>query len=202
MSELVELKEAVIVEGVHDKNRIKTFICSPVISTGGFRIFKDKEKQILIRKLADRRGILILTDSDSAGFVIRKFIEGIVDKEKILHAYAPMILGKEKRKSSPSKEGLLGVEGIEKEELIKAIKKSGATIKGENNEKSGPDIDKTDLYELGLSGGQDSKSKREKLLKSLSLPFYLSANELLCALNCFFTKDEFYSYYRAHSYDD
>ena len=128
MNDKIELREAIIVEGRYDRIRLSGFISTPVIETGGFRVFKDKEKQALIRSIAERRGILIMTDVDSAGFVIRNFLKGIIPQEKIKHAYIPTVKGKEKRKSEPSKEGTLGVEGLDRDSLIKAIIDSGAHI--------------------------------------------------------------------------
>ena len=128
MNDKIALREAIIVEGRYDRIRLSGFISTPVIETGGFRVFKDKEKQALIRSIAERRGILIMTDVDSAGFVIRNFLKGIIPQEKIKHAYIPTVKGKEKRKSEPSKEGTLGVEGLDRDSLIKAILDSGAHI--------------------------------------------------------------------------
>lgn len=191
-SEKIEIKEAVIVEGKYDKIKLQSFISSPVIETNGFRIFKDKEKQSLIRKIADTRGILVITDSDSAGFMIRNFLKGFVSDDKIRHAYIPNIKGKEKRKEEPSKEGFLGVEGIDISLITEAIEKSAATIIGKSDIKeNGTKITKTDFFELGLSGRENSNILRKKVLSSLSLPEYLSTNAMITAVNCLFTKDEF-----------
>ncbi|MBR2108744.1 MAG: DUF4093 domain-containing protein [Ruminococcus sp.] len=187
---MISIKEAVIVEGRYDKIKLSEVIDTPVIETGGFRIFKDKEKQNLIRKIAEERGILILTDSDSAGFVIRNFLKGSVPEEKIKHAYIPQLKGKEKRKSEVSKEGLLGVEGVSAEIIADAVRKSGATILGEKNEIKMSCITKQDLYELGLTGKENSAVLREKLLKKLGLPTYLSTNAMLSALNCLYSLEE------------
>lgn len=196
MSERLRLKEAVIVEGRYDRIKLSELIATPVIETGGFRVFKDKEKQRLIAGIAEKRGILILTDSDAAGFVIRNFLKEIIPLENIKNAYVPEILGKEKRKSAPSKEGLLGVEGMELSILKEAILKSGATMIGEDAAERGEPIRKGDLYAFGLSGKENSSALREALLSSLGLPKYLSANALVDALNCLFTKEEFEAYYR------
>ena len=187
---MISIKEAVIVEGRYDKIKLSEVIDTPVIETGGFRIFKDKEKQNLIRKIAEERGILVLTDSDSAGFVIRNFLKGNVPEEKIKHAYIPQLNGKEKRKSEVSKEGLLGVEGVGAEIIAEAVRKSGATIIGEDNEIKKSEITKQDLYELGLTGKENSAIMREKLLKKLELPTYLSTNAMLSALNCLYSLEE------------
>ena len=189
----LELKEAVIVEGRYDKIKLSQIISSPVIDTGGFRIFKDKEKQTLIRQIAAKRGILIMTDVDSAGFVIRNFLRGIVPDDRIKHAYIPTIEGKESRKAEPSKEGKLGVEGIDREALITAIRKSGATIIGEDKPSDGA-ITKADFYEYGLSGREDSAILRKRILDDLGLPEYLTANAMIAALNCLYTKEEFEVY--------
>lgn len=195
MSERLRLKEAVIVEGRYDRVKLSALIATPVIETGGFRVFKDQEKQRLIAEIARKRGILILTDSDAAGFVIRNFLKGIIPSEKIKNAYIPGILGKEKRKSEPSKEGLLGVEGMALSVLKEAIRKSGATVIGEDSTEKLTTITKADLYDLSLVGRENSKILRETLLSSLGLPKYLSANALIDALNCLFTKEEFEAYY-------
>ncbi|MBQ6153387.1 MAG: DUF4093 domain-containing protein [Ruminococcus sp.] len=194
MLKKLRLKEAVIVEGRYDRIKLCELIASPVIETGGFRVFKDKEKQRLISRIAQKRGILILTDSDAAGFVIRNFLKGIIPLENIKNGYVPEIIGKEKRKPAPSKEGLLGVEGMELAVLREAIKKSGATILGEEPPENRTMISKSDLYDLGLSGRENSKILREELLSSLGLPKYLSTNALVDALNCLYTKEEFEAY--------
>lgn len=187
---MISIKEAVIVEGRYDKIKLSEVIDTPVIETGGFRIFKDKEKQNLIRKIAEERGILVLTDSDSAGFVIRNFLKGSVPEEKIKHAYIPQLKGKEKRKSEESKEGLLGVEGVSAEIIADAVRKSAATILGEDNEIKKSEITKQDLYELGLTGKENSAILREELLRKLELPTYLSTNAMLSALNCLYSLEE------------
>lgn len=125
---MLKIKEAIIVEGKYDKIKLGSIVDAPIIETNGFRVFSDKEKQSLIRKIAQVRGILVLTDSDGAGFVIRNFLKGAVDKSKIKHCYIPQIKGKEKRKPEKSKEGFLGVEGVSNEIIVEAIKKSGATV--------------------------------------------------------------------------
>lgn len=193
MAEKIVLRETVIVEGRYDRIKLSECIASPIIETGGFRIFKDKEKQKLIRSIADRRGILVMTDVDSAGFVIRNFLRGIVSEDRILHAYIPTVAGKEKRKSEASKEGILGVEGVDRDALIGAIRKSGAHIEGEDASVNGG-ITKADFYDYGLTGFENSSRYRQRVLLSLGLPSYLTANAMIAALNCLFTKDEFESY--------
>ena len=193
MTEKISLREAIIVEGRYDKMRLSEFIASPVIETGGFRVFKDKEKQNLIRQIAEKRGILIMTDVDSAGFVIRNFLRGIVPEDRIKHAYIPTVEGKERRKPQPSKEGTLGVEGIDREALIEAIRKSGAHIVGEEAHDRG-EITKSDFYDYGLTGREDSAKRREAILSDLGLPKYLTANAMISAINCLFGKQEFETY--------
>jgi len=193
MSEKLSLREAVIVEGRYDKMRLVEVIDSPVIETGGFRVFKDKEKQQMIWLIAERRGILIMTDVDSAGFVIRNFLRGIVPADQIKHAYIPTIAGKERRKSQPSKEGTVGVEGIDRDALIKAIRLSGAEIMGEStSQRAG--ITKPDFYDYGLTGQTDSAKRREQILADLGLPKYLTTNAMIAAVNCLFSKSEFEEY--------
>ena len=189
---MLRIKEAIIVEGKYDKMKLKSIVNTPVIATNGFRIFKDKEKQNLIRQVADTRGVLILTDSDSAGFVIRNFLKGTVSPEKIKNCYIPEIKGKEKRKNMPSKEGFLGVEGISDEIIINAIKKCGATVlnSDEKAETVNNEITKRLFFQLDLTGGENSKSLRSELLKSLNLPVYLTTNAMIEALNCLITADE------------
>lgn len=187
---MIKLNEAVIVEGRYDKILLRGFIDAPIIETGGFRVFKDKEKQKLIRKLSETRGIIIMTDSDSAGFVIRNFLSGIVPAGKIKHCYIPQIRGKEKRKSEVSKEGYLGVEGLDEKTIIEALERSGVNICSKSAETKFEEITKADFYELGLSGKENSAKLREKLLKKLGMPTYLSANAFLAVLNCFYSKKD------------
>ena len=186
---MIKLKEAVIVEGRYDKIKLKNLIDAPIIETNGFRIFNDKERRDMIRQIADRRGILIMTDSDGAGLVIRNFLNGAVDKSKIKHCYIPQLEGKEKRKEQKSKEGFLGVEGVPDDVIIEAIRKSGATVIGEEAAQTN-EITKADLFTLGLTGTANSAQKRKKLLKKLNMPDYLSTNAMLTALNCLYSLEE------------
>ena len=186
---MIKLKEAVIVEGRYDKIKLKNLIDAPIIETNGFRIFNDKERRDMIRQIADRRGILIMTDSDGAGLVIRNFLNGAVDKSKIKHCYIPQLEGKEKRKEQKSKEGFLGVEGVPDDVIIEAIRKSGATVIGEEAAQTN-EITKADLFTLGLTGTANSAQKRKKLLKTLNMPDYLSTNAMLTALNCLYSLEE------------
>ena len=186
---MIKLKQAVIVEGRYDKIKLKNIIDAPIIETNGFRIFNDKQRQSLIRQIADKRGILIMTDSDGAGFVIRNFLKGTVDKSKIKNCYIPQLSGKEKRKVRGSAEGFLGVEGVPDEVIIEAVRKSGAEIIGEETVKRN-EITKADLYSLGLTGTENSAQKRKQLLDKLNLPGYLSTNAMLTALNCLYSLEE------------
>ena len=187
----LDLKEAVIVEGKYDKIQLQNVISSPIITLNGFRVFKDKEAQSLIKRLAQSRGILIMTDVDSAGFVLRNFLKGIVDEKSIKHCYIPTVFGKEKRKREYSKEGKLGVEGIDRESLVNAIIKSGATINGEKARENVREITKMDFFDYGLCGMGNSKIMREKLLEYLELPQYLSTNAMISAVNCLYSFEEF-----------
>lgn len=187
---MIKIDRAVIVEGRYDKIKLSSILNAVIIETEGFGIFNNKEKQQLIRRLADTKGLLILTDSDSAGFKIRSFIKGIVPAETIKHAYIPDIFGKEKRKTEASKEGKLGVEGVKKELILEALEKAGVFCEEtENTEKR--EITKLDLYEDGLSGRADSDALRKKLLFHLQLPERLTSNALVQILNTFLTYDEY-----------
>lgn len=186
---MIKIRQAVIVEGKYDKIKLSGIIDAPIIQTDGFGIFKDKELQLMIRKLAEKRGILVLTDSDSAGFKIRSFIGSTVDQKHIKHAYIPDIFGKESRKTEPSKEGKIGVEGVSEEIIIKALKNAGVLC--ESTPEPERPITKLDLYELGFTGGEDSSLKRAELLKYYSFPSRLSANSLVKVLNCVTTYDRF-----------
>ena len=189
---MIKIKEAVIVEGKYDKIKLSSLIDGRIIETGGFQIFSDREKIELLRRLADTRGLLILTDSDSAGFLIRNHIQSCIPKEKIRHAYIPDLYGKEKRKLHPSKEGKLGVEGIDPEILLESIRRSGASAieeAGSSEEKR--KITKLDLYEDGFSGGADSSKKRQVLLRELGLPERLTAKALVPVLNSLVNYEEY-----------
>lgn len=187
---MLELKETVVVEGKYDLMRLREFIASPIITTEGFRIFADKEKQFLIREIAAKNGIILMTDPDKAGQVIRSFLVGVADKSKIKQCYVPLVKGVEKRKSAPSKDGFLGVEGLSAETLAEALRKCGAEIIGEEKPIKKQEITKMDFYELGLSGRANSAKLRQELLEKLGLPTYLSANAMLCAINCLYNKNE------------
>lgn len=185
---MINLKQAVIVEGKYDKIKLSSIINSVIITTNGFGIYKDKEKMQLIKYYANKTGIIIMTDSDSAGFRIRNYLRNSIKSGNIINVYIPDIFGKEKRKSTPSAEGKLGVEGIEKSIILNSLKKAGITSISEsvNNDP----ITKNDLYFLGLSGTQDSSQKRDKLKKYFNLPSLLSSNLLVEVLNTIVTKEE------------
>ena len=186
---MLKIKEAIVVEGRYDKNTLSQIVDAPILETSGFGIFKDKAQMALLRRVAERRGLIVFTDSDGAGFVIRNHIKSAIPGKYLKHAYIPDIPGKEKRKSAPGKEGKLGVEGISPEILLDALRKSGATIEGEEASPA-RSITKQDLMALGLSGGPDASARRLALLKKLSLPEHMSANAMLQALNLLYTPEE------------
>ena len=186
---MVRIREVIVVEGRYDKNALRQVVDAAVICTDGFGIFKDAEKLALLRSLAERRGLVVLTDPDGAGRVIRGFLRGAVDPRSVTHAYVPDIPGKERRKSAPSKAGTLGVEGMKPEVLLHALRAAGATVEGESAAPRG-DIAPADLYRLGLSGGGGSAEKRRKLQRRLGLPAGMSAKALLEALNLLTTREE------------
>lgn len=187
---MLKVKEVIVVEGKYDKQRLSEFIDGTIITTSGFRIFKDKEKQTLIRKLSAEKGLIVMTDSDSAGLIIRNFLKGIVPNAEIKNCYVPQIAGKEKRKSEPSKEGLLGVEGLSMEILKEALLRCGAGVGEHDNFKDYSPLTKADLYEMGLVGRDNSAQLRKKFMESLSLPTYLSSNAFLEVINSLFSKEE------------
>ena len=188
---MIEIKEAIIVEGRYDIQTLKQCVNTVILQTGGFRIFKDKERLQMIRKIAQKRGILILTDSDGAGLVIRNFLKGAIPTNQVKHVYIPEILGKESRKRHASKAGTLGVEGMSQDILKNALIAAGATILGDE-QKTIKQLVKADLFALGLSGQSGSEQKRKALLKKLNLPQYLSSNALLDFLNAVSNKDEIF----------
>ncbi|MDD4807750.1 MULTISPECIES: toprim domain-containing protein [Caproicibacterium] len=177
----LKIREAVVVEGKYDKIKLSALIDAPILVTNGFGIFRDQQQLELLRQMADRRGLLILTDSDSAGFLIRNYLKGAIDPKKMKQAYIPDIYGKEKRKSAPGKEGKLGVEGIPMPILRQCLLQAG--VKVQDAPLPERPITKTDFYELGLSGGTKSAEKRRAVQRALRLPERLSANALLEVLN-------------------
>ena len=186
---MVKIKEAIVVEGRYDKNTLSQIVDAPIFETRGFGIFKDKAQMTLLRQVAQRRGLIVFTDADGAGFVIRNHLKSAIPAQYLKHAYTPDIFGKERRKSAPGKEGKLGVEGMRPQVIVDALRKAGATFEGEN---SAPvhQITKQDLMELGLSGGADASAKRLALLKKLDLPQHMSANAMLQALNVLYSLEE------------
>ena len=186
---MVKINEAIVVEGRYDKNTLSQIVDAPILETSGFGIFKDKKQMALLRRVAEKRGLIVFTDSDGAGFVIRNHIKSAIPGKYLKHAYIPDIYGKERRKAAPGKEGKMGVEGMTREVLLDALRKAGATIEGEETATS-QQITKQDLIELGLSGGADASAKRLALLKKLNLPEHMSANAMLQALNLLYTREE------------
>lgn len=186
---MVKIREAIVVEGRYDKNTLSQIVDAPILETSGFGIFKDKQQMALLRQVAEKRGLIVFTDSDGAGFVIRNHLKSAIPGKFLKHAYIPDIPGKEKRKSAPGKEGKLGVEGMSREIILEALRRAGATIEGEEAPPA-CGITKQDLMELGLSGGPGAGARRLALLKKLNLPEHMSANALLQALNLLYSLEE------------
>ena len=186
---MVKIREAIVVEGRYDKNTLSQIVDAPILETAGFGIFKDKKQMALLRQVAEKRGLIVFTDSDGAGFVIRNHIKSAIPGKYLKHAYIPDIMGKERRKAAPGKEGKLGVEGMKPDIILEALRRAGATIEGEGTPES-RQITKQDLMELGLSGGADASVRRLALLKKLNLPEHMSANAMLQALNLLMDLDE------------
>lgn len=187
------VKEVIVVEGRYDKNTLSQVVDAVIIETSGFGIFNDAQKQKLLRTMAQARGLVVLTDSDGAGFVIRNFIKGCVDPACVKHAYIPDVYGKERRKAAPSKEGKLGVEGMSPQVILDALIRAGATVDERPAAESAARITKADMYKCGLSGGTGSREKRAALIKRLDLPEKLSADALLDVLNAIMTREEFFA---------
>ena len=187
------VREVIVVEGRYDKNALSQVVDAVIIETSGFGIFNDAEKRKLFQTMAEARGLIVLTDSDGAGFVIRNYIKGCVDPKLVKHAYIPDIYGKERRKSAPSREGKLGVEGMKPQVLLDALIRAGVTFDDEENKKTAPRISKADMYARGLSGREGSAEKRARLIKQLGLPERLTADGLLDVLNATMSREEFLS---------
>ena len=186
---MVRVQEAILVEGRYDKNTLSQIVDAPIFETSGFGIFKNKDQMALLRRVAQNRGLSVFTDSDGAGFVIRNYIKSAIPAEFLKHAYTPDIMGKERRKSSPGKEGKLGVEGMTREIILEALRRAGATFEdavahGDSR------ITKQDMAALGLSGGPNSSVLRQKLISKLDFPSHMSANALLQALNLLYSLEE------------
>ena len=186
---MIKIREAIVVEGRYDKNTLSQIVDAPILETSGFGVFKNKQQLAFLRRVAHERGLIVFTDSDGAGFVIRNHLKSAIDPQYLKHAYIPDIYGKERRKSAPGKEGKLGVEGMTPEVIVDALRKAGATIEGEDTPVT-QQITKQDLMELGLSGGKDSSQKRLALLKNLELPERMSTNAMLQALNLLYDLEE------------
>lgn len=188
MKKLLKIKEAVIVEGKYDKITLSNIIDAVIIPTDGFSVFKDESKRKLIRLIAQKNGVVIVTDSDSAGAQIRAFIKNICKDCKITNVYLPQVKGKEKRKVKSSKEGYLGVEGFKKEDILEAFKRSKI---GLNPQKEAEKITKTDLFILNLSGGEKSSFERAEFCRFSGIPENISSGAFLDALNSLYSKEEF-----------
>ena len=187
---MVRVREVIVVEGRYDQNTLRQVVDADVLCTDGFAIFRDDERQALLRRLAERRGLIVLTDSDGAGAVIRGFLSGIVPPEKVKHAFIPDIPGKERRKSSPSKEGKLGVEGMPPEVLLRALRAAGATLDDAPDTPRDAGLTPAELYALGLTGGAGSAEKRRRLQRALELPERMSTKQLLMTLNILVSREE------------
>lgn len=189
---MFRVKEAIVVEGRYDKNTLSQLVDTVILETSGFAIFQDAERLVLLRRLAQARGLIVLTDSDGAGFVIRNYLKGAIDPALVKHAYIPDRYGKERRKRRPGKEGKLGVEGMPPQVLEQTLRQAGATFLDEAGETPPPRraITKADLYAAGLSGGEGSAQRRRELLKALDLPEHLSPNALLVVLNALYGYEE------------
>lgn len=186
---MLKIREAIVVEGRYDKNTLSQLVDTVILETAGFGIFKDKQTLALLRRLGEKRGLIILTDSDGAGFVIRNHLKGALPKDQVKHAYIPDLFGKEKRKRRPGKEGKLGVEGMSPQVLERALRQAGATIlDGEAPAHTAQPLTKADLFACGLSGGEGSREKRQKLLKKLDLPAHLSPNAMLPILSALYDR--------------
>lgn len=188
---MIRIREAIIVEGRYDKNTLAQVVDAPILETSGFGIFHDSQRLALLRRLAETRGIIVLTDSDGAGFVIRNYLKGALPKERIKQAYIPDVFGKERRKRKAGKEGKLGVEGMTPEILLETLRRSGATFSGEDAAERQAAITKADLLEKGLIGAGSAQRRRE-LLQKLELPEHLTPNAMLEMLNLLMSREEFY----------
>ena len=186
---MVKIKEAIVVEGRYDKNTLSQILDATILETSGFGIFKNKEQMALLRRVAEVRGLIVFTDADGAGFMIRNHIKSAIPNQYLKHAYTPDILGKERRKSAPGKEGKLGVEGMTRDVILDSLRRAGATFEGETAEKTVGEITKGDLMDLGLYG-PGSNERRGALIKKLGFPEKISTNGFLQAVNLLYTKNE------------
>ena len=183
---MINVSQAIVVEGRYDKNTLSQIVNAPIFETSGFHIMKDKQMQALLRKVAMERGLIVFTDSDGGGFVIRNFLKQIIPPQFLFHAYIPDVYGKEKRKAAPGKEGKIGLEGMSKEVLLTALENCGAKFQLDRK----PAITKQYLFTLGLSGQANSSILRKQLLKKLELPEHMSANAMLQALDVLYSPEE------------
>ncbi|MEG1721308.1 MAG: DUF4093 domain-containing protein [Pseudoflavonifractor sp.] len=188
---MLKIRQAIVVEGRYDRNTLAQLVDTVILETAGFGIFKNDEQLALLRRLAETRGLIVLTDSDGAGFVIRNFLKGAIPQHLVKHAYIPDLYGKERRKRTPGKEGKLGVEGMRPEVLEAALRRAGATVEGETAAPPLPSITKADLFADGLSGRPDSAARRQALLQRLDLPEHMTANTLLAVLTALYTYEEY-----------
>lgn len=187
---MIRIKEAVVVEGRYDKNALSQVVDAVILETSGFSVFKDSEKLTLLRRVAAKQGLIVLTDSDGAGFVIRNYIKGAIPPAQVKHAYIPDVYGKERRKRTPGKEGKLGVEGMRPDVLLQSLLRAGATVEGEDSAAPRGELTTADLFALGLTGREDSAARRAALLRHLELPEHMSAKALLTVLNALYTQEE------------
>ncbi len=188
---MIRIREAIIVEGRYDRHALSRLVDTVIIETGGFGIFNDRERLAYIRRLAEKRGVIVMTDGDGAGFVIRRYLKGAIDPKAVKHAYIPDVFGRERRKKTASREGKLGVEGMSPEVLLASLRACGATIEDEDAAPTGAVLTKAGLYADGLLGRQNSSRLRAALLRELSLPERLTSNGLLEALNVMCSREEY-----------
>ncbi len=188
---MIKLEQAIVVEGKYDKNTLSQLVDAPIFETSGFGVMKDRALVALLRRAAGTRGLIVLTDSDGAGFVIRNYLKSVLPKQGVFHAYIPDVPGKERRKDKPGKEGKLGVEGMRPEVLLQALERAG--VRERTDER--PQITKTDLFLCGLSGGAGSARRRAELMRRLELPEHLGANAFLDALNLLMTREALFREY-------
>ena len=187
---MLKIRETIVVEGRYDKNALSQVVDAVILETSGFGVFKNGEQLTLLRRLAAQRGLIVLTDSDGAGFVIRNFLKGAIPPSQVKHAYIPDVYGKERRKRAPGKEGKLGVEGMPPDVLCQALLRAGATVEGESSPAPRGELTPADLFALGLNGTPDAAARRAALLRRLELPQHLGAKALLVVLNALYTPEE------------
>ena len=187
---MIRIKEAIVVEGRYDKNTLSQIVDAVILETSGFGVFKDEEKLSLLRRIAEKQGLIVFTDSDGAGFVIRNYIKGAIPPHLVKHAYIPDVYGKERRKRAPGKEGKLGVEGMTPDIILQALLRAGATVEGKVVSVPRGEITPADLFLMGLTGHEDSVQLRARLLHRLELPQHMSAKAMLTVLNALYTRSE------------